>query len=232
VPDSILADVLHLLFPPAYLSQSQQSVFVTTLVETLQTSSHPDITNWAVRLLEVLLSRCSLAVSQAFVEGDGINAVVRAARAGAVDSRRLQIDSLRTMCAFIASTTKEYKATNTSHPTLDTQFDVLFESDFFETLCSVVASRRWWLFEVSGHWLPAIVELCCIRPDAKVWQNVLKTFKEFAERNVGEEGYSETLCHLDVIRKVSKDDLKASPASGWTLPVQGAGETSEDSSGT
>jgi hypothetical protein len=160
-----------------------------------------------------------LAVSQAFVEGNGINAVVRAARAGAVDSRRLQIDSLRTMCAFIASTTKEYQAMNTSHLTLDTQFDALFQSDFFDTLCSVVASRRWWLFEVSGHWLPAIVELCRIRPDAKVWQNVLKTFKEFAERNVGEEGYSETLDHLEVIRKVSKDDLKASPASGWTSPV-------------
>ncbi|KAJ6500160.1 hypothetical protein C8R47DRAFT_284448 [Mycena vitilis] len=212
VPDSILADVLHLLFPPAYLSQTQQSVFVTTLVETLQTSSHPDITNWAVRLLEVLLSRCSLAVSQAFVEGDGINAVVRAARAGAVDSRRLQIDSLRTMCAFIASSTKEYKGTRTSHALLDTQFDALFQSDFFDTLCSIVASRRWWLFEVSGHWLPAIVELCHIRPDAKVWQNVLKTFKEFAERNVGEEGYSETLSLLDVIRgKVNTS--KSSPAS-------------------
>ncbi|KAJ7141457.1 hypothetical protein C8R44DRAFT_247302 [Mycena epipterygia] len=204
VPDSILADVLHLLFPPAYLSQSQQSIFVTTLVETLETSSHPDITNWAVRLLEVLLSQCSLAVSQAFIDGNGINAVVRAARAGAVDSRRLQIDSLRTMCAFIASTTQEYKKKTTSHPALDAQFDVLFQSDFFDTLCSVVASRRWWLFEVSGHWLPAIVELCRIRPDAKVWQNVLKTFKEFAERNVGEDGYSETLSHLDVIRKVSE----------------------------
>ncbi|KAJ7495978.1 hypothetical protein B0H11DRAFT_2001413 [Mycena galericulata] len=201
VPDNILADVLHLLFPPAYLSQAHQSVFVTTLVETLETSSHPDITNWAVRLLEVILSRCSLAVSQAFVESDGINAVVRAARAGAVDSRRLQIDSLRTMCAFIASTTNEYKTT-TSHAVLDSQFDVLFRSDFFDTLCSIVASRRWWLFEVSGHWLPAIVELCRIRPDAPVWKNVLKTFKEFAERNVGEDGYSETLSHLETIRKV------------------------------
>ncbi|KAJ7647059.1 hypothetical protein FB45DRAFT_1099575, partial [Roridomyces roridus] len=43
VPDNILADVLQLLFPPAYLSQQQQSVFVTSLVETLETSSHPDI---------------------------------------------------------------------------------------------------------------------------------------------------------------------------------------------
>ncbi|KAJ7268707.1 hypothetical protein B0H12DRAFT_1067756 [Mycena haematopus] len=210
VPDSILADVLHLLFPPAYLTQPQKSVFVTTLVETLETSSHPDITNWAVRLLEVLLSRCSLAVLQAFVEGNGINAVVSAARAGAVDSRRLQIDSLRTMCAFIASTTQGYKETTISHSTLDIQIDALFQSDFFDTLCSVVASRRWWLFEVSGHWLPAIVELCRIRPDAKVWQNVLKTFEEFADRNVGEEGYSETLSHLEVIRKVLKEDEKAS----------------------
>ncbi|KAJ6625879.1 hypothetical protein B0H10DRAFT_2001191 [Mycena sp. CBHHK59/15] len=203
VPDHILADVLHLLFPPTELPQSRQSIFVTTLVETLETSSHPDITNWAVRLLEVLLSRCSLSVSQAFVEGNGINAVVRAARAGAVDSRRLQIDSLRTMCAFIASTTTVYKQTKASHSILDAHFDALFHSDFFDTLCSVVASRRWWLFEVSGHWLPPIVELCRIRPDATIWQNVFKTFKEFSERNEKEDGYSETLSHLDVIRKVS-----------------------------
>ncbi|KAJ7691282.1 hypothetical protein B0H17DRAFT_564794 [Mycena rosella] len=209
VPDSILADVLHLLFPPAYLSESQQSIFVTTLVETLETSSHPDITNWAVRLLEVLLSKCSLAVSQAFVENNGINAVVRAARAGAVDSRRLQIDSLRTMCAFITSTTNEYNAVGTSHPALDEQFDVLLESEFFDTLTSIITSRRWWLFEVSGHWLPAIVELCRIRPGAKVWPNVWKTFKEFAERNVGEDGYSETLAHLDVIRRVLGEEPQA-----------------------
>jgi len=93
---------------------------------------------------------------------------------------------------------------------LDSQFNALFQSDFFETLCSVVASRRWWLFEVSGHWLPAIVELCRIRPEEQAWKNVLKTFKEFAERNEGEDGYSETLSHLDVIRKVSGEDFNGS----------------------
>ncbi|KAJ7772667.1 hypothetical protein DFH07DRAFT_802799 [Mycena maculata] len=224
VPDNILADVLHMLFPPAYLSITHQSVFVTTLVETLETSSHPGITNWAVRLLEVLLSRCSLAVSQAFVESNGINAVVRAARAGAVDSRRLQIDSLRTMCAFIASATNEYKAASTLHAALDSQFDVLLQSDFFDTLCSVVASRRWWLFEVSGHWLPAIVELSRIRPGAQVWRNVLKTFKEFADRNVGEDGYSETLAHLEVIRKVSANEEMTSPM----LSAEVVGRTSSE----
>ncbi|KAJ7079080.1 hypothetical protein B0H15DRAFT_520511 [Mycena belliarum] len=216
VADSILANVLHLLFPPVYLSESQQSIFVTTLVETLETSSHPDITNWAVRLLEVLLSGCSLAVSQSFVEGNGISAVVRAARAGAVDSRRLQIDSLRTMCAYIASTTKQYNATTTPRSALDSQFDILLQSDFWDTLNSIVTSRRWWLFEVSGHWLPAIVELCRLRPQAKVWPQVLKTFKDFADRNVGEEGYSETLSHLDIIRKILAEDgqmLAASPGS-------------------
>jgi hypothetical protein len=79
-----------------------------------------------------------------------------------------------------------------------------------------VASRRWWLFEVSGHWLPAIVELCRIRPDARVWLNVLKTFKEFAERNVGEDGYSETLSHLEVIKKVSEED--STPVSTVEVP--------------
>ncbi|KAJ7217770.1 hypothetical protein GGX14DRAFT_438234 [Mycena pura] len=229
VPDSILADVFQLLFPPAFLSQAQQSVFVTTLVETLETSSHPGITNWAVRLLEVLLSRCSLAVSQAFVESNGISAVVRAARRD--DSKRLQIDSLRTVCAFIASTAHEYKVTSVSQVALDTHLDVLFQSDFFDTLCSIVASRRWWLFEVSGHWLPAIVELCQIRPNAKVWQNVLKTFKEFAERNVGEEGYSDTLRHLDDIRKIANQDTRMPEAVGWISPLSTPSADNKDISG-
>jgi hypothetical protein len=203
VPDYVLADVLQLLFPPTKLPLPRQSAFVQTLVETLETSSHPDIVNWAIRLLEVLLSRCSLEVTNTFVESNGINAVVRAARAGVVDSRRLQIDSLRTMCAFIGSSADQYKRASDLDSTLDGQFDALFQSDFFDTLCSIVASRRWWLFEVSGHWLPAIVELCRIRPKEKVWQNVFKTFKEFAERNVGEAEYSETLAQLEIILRVS-----------------------------
>jgi hypothetical protein len=173
-------------------------------VETLETSSHPDIINWAVRLLEVLLTRCSLPVTEAFVDNNGINAVLRAAKAGNVDSRRLQIDSLRTLCAFIGSSTALHKDGSTDNRTiLNAQFDLVFQSEFFETLCSVVGSRRWWLFEISGHWMPSLVHLCHLRPHESVWKMVVKVFRDFAERNVGEDGYMETLSHLDVISDVA-----------------------------
>ena len=87
------------------------------------------------------------------------------------------------------------------HPDLERQFDLIFRSDFFETLCSVVASRRWWLFEVSGHWMPALHHLCLLRPRAVVWRTVITTFQEFAERNVAEEGHMETLRQLNEMRQ-------------------------------
>lgn len=210
IPDTILADVLHILFPPTEISHAQKPLFVATLVETLEMSSHPDVTSWSVRNLEVLLTKCTLPVSKAFTDGNGIAAVLRAAKAGDVDSRRLQIDSLRTLCAFIDSSTVLYAETSVLplHP-VEEQFDLVFQSNFFETLCSVVASRHYWLFEVSGHWMPALVQLCRIRPNQVVWKMVVKVFRDFAERNMGEDGYVETLSHLDVMQAVSSSMDKA-----------------------
>ncbi|KAF7306025.1 hypothetical protein HMN09_00757100 [Mycena chlorophos] len=190
VPDNVLADVLQLMFPPVRLDGPQKIVFVTTLVETLETTSHPAIINWAVRLLEILLGGCSLNVSSAFVECGGIEVVVRMARRD--DSRRLQIDSLRTLCNFIGSVTDSDAAPETLDP--------LFGSDFFETLCAVVAARRWWLPEVTKHWLPPLVRLCRMRPQfTQVWIGVTKVFREYAERNVSEEGHWETLVDLQAM---------------------------------
>lgn len=202
--EGVLANVLQLLFPPKEISVSQHPIFVTVLVDTLENTSHPELTNWAVRLLEALLTQCPMPVSQAFSESNGVNAVLRAAKAGNVDSRRLQIDSLRALCAFIDSSTSIYTQSNyfEGHPDLDRQFDLVFKSDFFETLCSVVASRRWWLFEVSGHWMPALLQLCYLRPKVMAWRTVIKTFQDFAERNVEEEGYTETMRQLKEMKEV------------------------------
>ncbi len=203
VSDAVLSDVLHLLYPPLRVPEQQRPIFVTTLCETLEISSHPDIMHWSIRLLEILLTSCSVEVANAFAENNGINAVLRATKAGLVDGRRLQIDSLRTLCAFIGSvsqTTLE-AASSTNAKALDTSqdFDLIFKSAFFDTLISVVAERRWWVFEVSGHWMPALVKLCRVRPEEDVWRNVIKVFRDFAERNVGEDGCAETLAHLDVM---------------------------------
>ncbi|KAK0476673.1 hypothetical protein IW261DRAFT_1489514 [Armillaria novae-zelandiae] len=205
VPDSVLADVLRLLYPPFRVPDARRPLFVTTLVEILEITSHPDITSWSVRLLEILLHRCSVVVLKAFTVGNGINAVLRATKVGLVDSRRLQIDSLRTLCAFIDSSTRlsiEGQQDDSTHAILNSQFNLIFESDFFDTLVSVIAERRWWLFEVSGHWMPALVQLCRIRPHEDVWKIVIKVFRDFAERNDGEDGYTETLRHLDTMTKL------------------------------
>lgn len=105
IPDSVLSDVLRLLYPPFRVSDARRPLFVTTLVETLEITSHPDITSWSIRLLEILLHPCLIDVLQAFTDNNGINAVLRAAKVGLVDSRQLQIDSLRTLCALIDSST-------------------------------------------------------------------------------------------------------------------------------
>jgi len=208
VPDTVMADVLHLLFPPTQIPEELRPLFVTTLVDTLEVTSHPEITSWSVRLLEVVLTRCAAPVAQAFTDQNGIGIVLRAAKAGNIDSRRLQIDSLRTLCAFIASSTTTCSEKAAASLPTEAQLDLIFDSDFFDVLCSVVASRRWWLFEVSGHWMPALVQLAGIRPQEGVWKMVVKVFRDFAERNVGEEGYTETLAHLDVIMEATSSAIK------------------------
>lgn len=207
-PEFVVAKVLQLLFPPEEISPAQRPIFVAVLVDTLETSSDSELTNWAIRLLEALLTQCQMSVCQAFANSNGISAVLKAAKAGNVDSRRLQIDSLRVLCAFIYSNTSLYTGQDYSegHPDLDRQFDLIFQSEFFEILCSVVASRRWWLFEVSGHWMPALLQLCRIRPTDAVWQDVVDIFQEFAERNIYEEGHLETTMQLREMRGVISPD--------------------------
>lgn len=201
-PKFVVANVLQLLFPPKDISPTERPIFVALLVHALEGSSDPELTIWAIRLLEALLTHCQMAVCQAFSDNNGINAVLRAAKAGNVDSRRLQIDSLRVLCAFIFSSTSLYigKGYLDGCPDFDRQFDLIFKSEFFEILCSVVASRRWWLFEVSSHWMPALLQLCRIRAKESVWQDVVDIFQEFAERNINEEGHLETMMQLGEMR--------------------------------
>lgn len=199
IPDAALADILH-LFNPIRVSAEHHPSFVKTLVSTLLASSHEDITSWSVRLLKPLLSGCPITVVQAFTESNGINAILRAAKAGEIDSRRLQVDSWRTLCAFINSSTALYQGGDPSVPAPPAQqFDAIFQSDFFETLCAVIVSRRWWLFDVSGDWVTTLVNLCHLRPQEPVWRTVVKVVRDSNEKSRDHEGMSEILYQLDAI---------------------------------
>ncbi|KAF8066622.1 hypothetical protein FPV67DRAFT_1198938 [Lyophyllum atratum] len=204
IPDPALADVLHLLYQ-LRVTAAHHPGFVTTLVKTLLVSTHQDVISWSVRLLRPLLSECHMAVLQAFTESSGINAVLRAAKSGDIDNRRLQVDSWRTLCAFVNSSTALYlegkgpTTPGTPGTPAKHQFDSIFESDLFETVCAVIVSRRWWLFEVSGRWVPAFVQLCKLRPHELVWRKLIKVVQDMNEKGKENEGMSEILYQLETI---------------------------------
>jgi hypothetical protein len=199
-----MATILHLMFPPPEdIPEHSCALLVAKLVQTIRTTIHPDITIWSIRILEILLTRCALPVIESFANSDGITVTLRAVKTGGVDGQRLQIDGLRTLCSFLDSASTLYVAAD-DYPRkkLEAHIDLIFSSDFFDTLCSVIASRRSWLFEVSGQWMPTLVKISYIRPHESIWRTIYIVFQKFAERNAGEDGYRETLYHLSVLVRV------------------------------
>lgn len=209
VPDSILADVLQVLHPPVGVTQAQRPWFVKTLLNTLSTSPDLNVEIGCIRLLEPLLTGCQSDVVRAFTEANGIATLLHLSNAGDTDSRRLQIDCIRTLCIFIQSSTTCYltqEAMCPSHsPSIEKQFDEIFASDFFKTLLSTVASRHWWLSEIADCWLPSLLRLCEIRPQEQIWKRVEVVFRDFAENNVGEEGSKRIISDLKTLGQISED---------------------------
>ncbi|KAF9269108.1 hypothetical protein L218DRAFT_1072754 [Marasmius fiardii PR-910] len=209
IPDVLLADVLHLLYPPLLVPENQRAPLVSILVENLRTPApNPDITSWSIRLLEILVANCTPPVIAAFTESQGIPAILRVAKAGSEDSRRLQIESFRTLFTFIRNVATQHQfrthLQNTEEP--NAHIDTIFQSEFLEVLCSFITRRRWWLFEISGDWMPTLFRLCKLRPDEPVWATVVRVFKDFANRNFGEDGYMETIALLDVMAAITNND--------------------------
>ncbi|KIK00226.1 hypothetical protein K443DRAFT_679316 [Laccaria amethystina LaAM-08-1] len=201
VSDDILADALQILFPPMEICWQKRTQFVAILLDTLSASSHPGVVNWSVRLLEPLMVDSSPSVVQAFVDGNGINVLLRAAHTGDTDSRPLQLNCLRTLCIFIRSSAgvflrKEYH----DQKQAEAQVDQIFHSDFFNTLLAFVSVRRWWLPEIVDIWLPSLVSLCQIRPSDPIWGTTYAIFQKFADGNEGEDGCSRLLSDLKTIR--------------------------------
>ncbi|KAG6914475.1 hypothetical protein DXG01_017052 [Tephrocybe rancida] len=210
IPDPTLADVLHLL-SQSRVPNIHRPAFVKLLVKTLLTSSHQDVASWSVRLLRPLLTECSLGVAQTFTEDSGIHAVLRAARIGDIDNRRLQVDSWRSLCAFIDSSISLHPSSNIHEPRSpvsiekDYAVDEVFRSDLLETVCAVIASRRWWLFEVSGRWESTFVNLCKLRPHERVWKKLINVIRDTNKRGKDHEGMSDIVYQLESILNEALD---------------------------
>ena len=136
----------------------------------------------------------------------GMATMLRLSNAGDTDSRRLQTDCIRTLCIFIQSTTARCLSTDIlcpSHsPSIDKQFDDVFQSDFFKVLLFTVGSRHWWLAEIADTWLPSLLQLCRLRPQEPIWLKVEAVFRDFAENHVGEEGSQFMMDNLDKMNTI------------------------------
>jgi len=204
LPDSVLADMLQLLYPPTNVSVEQRPVFVKSLLKTLSDSKDINVATCSIRLLEPLLLDDYGTVLQAFEDGNGISTLLRAALTGDSDSRRLQFDCIRTLCIFFqrsfGSQPDDFIWTHSVR--LEKQLDVIFQSDFFNIVVSTIGGRKWWLSEVSLIWLPSLLRLCEIRPQEDVWKTVESAFRAFAEENIGEDGCDQLLVGLDQMKKM------------------------------
>ncbi|KAG7094007.1 hypothetical protein E1B28_007636 [Marasmius oreades] len=208
-PNILLANVLHLLYPPLLVPDKQRAPLVSILIENLRTPvPNPGITGCSIRLLEVLVSDCTLPVMAAFTESQGIPAILRLMKAGGEDSRRPQIESLRTLFTFIRNVTMQYQfQTHIQNvEELNLHVDTIFQSEFFEIFCSFISKRRWWLYEISGDWMPTLFRLCKLRPAQPVWVMVVRVFREFTNQNFGEDGYMETVALLDAMAAITNND--------------------------
>ncbi|KAG6902091.1 hypothetical protein C0995_004442 [Termitomyces sp. Mi166 len=228
IPDSVLADVLHLLHQSRVpFTPSHCPAFVEILVKTLFASSHQGVASWSVRLLRSLLTECPMAVAYAFTENNGIQAVLRAARIGDIDNRRLQVDSWRSLFAFVDSAMSLHPATDQEPGYLAEALsegnivDKIFQSEFFETVCFAIVSHQWWLFEVSGRWTSTFVKLCRRRPHDLVWKKLIKVVRDMNEKH---KGMLEILFQLEsilsgVAKDCSSDSYEESLGDDLSMPT-------------
>ncbi|KDR74980.1 hypothetical protein GALMADRAFT_248800 [Galerina marginata CBS 339.88] len=206
VPDPVLVDILQMLYPPVDITVDQQRLFVKTLIKTLTTSVDVNVDICSIRLLEPLLTNCQSSVIHVFTEENGFAALLRAAHTGDTDSRRLQLDCIRTLCVFIRSSTntsvRQEANCPSQSPAQEKQLNAIFQSDFFTTLISAVGARRWWLPEIADTWVPSLLCLCRVSPHEHIWRSVEAVFRNFAEINVGEDGLQRLVDDLDEMKAI------------------------------
>ncbi|KAF9568165.1 hypothetical protein CPC08DRAFT_746373 [Agrocybe pediades] len=201
LPSDVVSCVLQVMYPPAMLPRSEHPQFVKSLLSTLSSATETKVMVGALRLLEPLFLNRHPAVLDVFIQGDGISSLLRVARLAETGQRRLQLDCIRKICLFIRVVTEcffsDVSVLGTVQATKDDQLDYIFQSEFLMTLNQVVTVRGWWLPEVADIWMPALLELCKIRPGEAVWQIVVPTLRKFAEANEGKQGCLQLMSDLE-----------------------------------
>ncbi|KXN90823.1 hypothetical protein AN958_03477, partial [Leucoagaricus sp. SymC.cos] len=197
------ADILYLLHPPTLHNTEQQILFTSHLIETLNHNTDHNILYNTLRLLDAHLSSdsASAMVMEAFMERDGLNALLHLANTGNIDSRKLQMDSLRALSTFIKTSATLQLEDSDFPPSF---FDAIFQSSFLKTLCSLITTGRWWIPDVGEVWLPALVKLCMVRPDDPNWRTVEQTFRKYANMREGEYRQSDLTDNLYRIRELRR----------------------------
>ncbi|KAF8149505.1 hypothetical protein B0H34DRAFT_757903 [Crassisporium funariophilum] len=208
VSDGVLADILQILHPPV-CALDQRPLFVETLLKTLKASTNVNIKLCVIRLLEPILLDCELSVIRVFLEKNGPAALLRAARAGDTDSRRLQLDCMRTLCIFIRSCVPY--SLSTMHSSTDATLNDLFhsgifQSDFFPVLTSIISQQRWWIPEIADIWVPSLLALSQWWPHEQAWKGAESVLRVFAD-NHDESEY----CRLSKDLDKMKDILNSTP---------------------
>ena len=201
LPDTVLADVLHLLCHIPRVPPKDQPLIVKTLVDILGRSSHPNLATWSVRLLKKLLAGCPISVVQTFTESGGISAVLRTVKEGGVGHQQLQGDSWRILCICVNASIMlgdlKHEPPSGLSIFVRNQLDAIFHSDLFETFCSAITSRPWWLIEVSDDWIPTLAKLCRLRPYEGVWRSVIKVINDANAKTHDHQGISEAMNELE-----------------------------------
>jgi hypothetical protein len=207
--DIALADVVHLLNHIPRIPSEHQPVMVEILVDVLERSSHPDLMSWSVRLLKKLLTGAPISLVGVFTGRGGINAILRTVKGGAISHRQLQVDSWQTLCicmnASITLGNLQYEPPSSLSAAIRNQYNAIFQSDFFETFCSAITSRPWWLFEVSDSWIPTLANLCRIRPNESVWRTVIKVVRDANAKTRDHDRISETLYEMENILQLNQN---------------------------
>ncbi|KAF5328829.1 hypothetical protein D9619_011683 [Psilocybe cf. subviscida] len=205
VPAHLLADVLQILHP-LIITGDQQPAFVKRLFHVLRDAKSVNVASGCIRLLEPLLKRYRRETIQVLIEEDGINTLLQTARTGDMDSRRLQIECIRTICVVIQHSTSCYLQETALCPShtaaLSRQFDDIFRSTFFPTLISVIEMHIWWLGEIADVWVPSLLDLCRIKPEEPIWKRVLTVFSVFERHNFNEEGSEKMSMDLETMRSI------------------------------
>lgn len=197
-----MANIFHILHPPALSDPEQQALFTKHLIDILKRTRHPGVLSNALRLLDSHLASYSTTVMETFLDEGGMDTLLHIANTGNIDGRRSQMDSLRALCTFVKASATLQLEDDDFPPSF---FDAIFQSSFLKTLCMLLTTGRWWMPDVAEVWLPALVKLCRVRSDDPGWRKVEQSFWKYAILHQNEYRRSDLIDNLTRIRNLRRE---------------------------